>query len=370
MKRDPLAVLIVDDDVGDRRLVRRALSDSGLMFDLFEAPTLAQAEQHRGRMIDLVVLDNQLPDGEGIESINYIRDTFSEAAIIVATGSGDEEIAVRAMHGGAEDYIRKSRITGETLQRSALNAIRVTQLRRKSERQAEELKFFAHMLVHDFKAPMMNIRFLAEAADEDLGDLPIEETRASLQDIQKCAGRQLDLIEALKVHIGFAENATFEPHDMGDLATEVVHMLRPIVAERSASIEVEPMPEAHCNAPEIRQLLQNLISNAIKFCPDRPLIRVGVKKDGYSSVFTVTDNGVGIPKEYHTKIFQPFCRLQSQDKVPGTGLGLATCAKIVSRHKGKIWCEDASGGGLQICFTLGQATADEKPVLQPIEKDS
>ena len=123
MPQGRITVLVIDDEIGDRRLVRRSLTDSGLDFDLLEATALSGAEDHHGQHVDLIVLDNQLPDGDGIGNIGTLRETFPQAAIIVATGSGDEQVAVSAIHGGSEDYISKARITGQALRRSALNAI-------------------------------------------------------------------------------------------------------------------------------------------------------------------------------------------------------------------------------------------------------
>ena len=350
-----IMVLVIDDEIGDRRLVRRSLSDSGLDFDLLEAASLTGAEAHRDQKVDLIVLDNQLPDGDGIDNIARIQEIFPEAAIIVATGSGDEQVAVSAIHSGSEDYISKVRITGQILRRSGLNAIRVRRLRRKLDAQNSEMRVFAHMLVHDFKAPIRNISWLAEAAEKDFGTVPEAETKALLRDIQTCARRQMELIEALTAHIGFRETVAFEAHKMADLVHDAVQSLGPMVEERDAAIHIDPMSQAMCSGPEIRQLLQNLIANAIKFCPERPVIRVGSQPgcDG-AVIFMVTDNGIGIPEAHQTEVFLPFRRLHAHDDVPGTGLGLATCAKIVTRHGGKIWCETAPEGGLRVCFTLGR----------------
>ncbi|WP_238371148.1 sensor histidine kinase [Heliomarina baculiformis] len=369
MPQGRITVLVIDDEIGDRRLVRRSLTDSGLDFDLLEATALSGAEDHHGQHVDLIVLDNQLPDGDGIGNIGTLRETFPEAAIIVATGSGDEQVAVSAIHGGSEDYISKARITGQALRRSALNAIRVRRLRRKVDAQNGEMQVFAHMLVHDFKAPIRNISWLAKAAEDDLGAVPEAETRTSLRDIQTCALRQMKLIEALTAHIGFGETAAFERQEMAELVRDVVRSLGPIVAERDAKIDIKAMPQAMCSGAEIRQLLQNLIANAIKFCPEAPVIRVGFEtgSDG-STIFTVTDNGIGIPEALQTEVFLPFRRLHTHDEVPGSGLGLATCAKIVTRHGGKIWCETAPGGGLRVCFTLGSPSAMVFPLLgQPAQ---
>jgi signal transduction histidine kinase len=102
------------------------------------------------------------------------------------------------------------------------------------------------------------------------------------------------------------------------------------------------------------QLLQNLISNGIKYCETVPptISITATPSDDNSWLFAVSDNGIGIPQKHHERIFEPFKRLHGTTKYQGSGLGLATCKKIVERHGGAIRCQSGSGEGSIFFFTL------------------
>ena len=100
-------------------------------------------------------------------------------------------------------------------------------------------------------------------------------------------------------------------------------------------------------------MAQNLIANGIKYCEAPvPEIRVTAETTNDAWQIAVTDNGIGIPAAQRDQVFQPFKRLHGNDHYPGTGLGLATCKKIVTRHRGEIWCDAAPGQGTVFHFTL------------------
>jgi signal transduction histidine kinase len=112
------------------------------------------------------------------------------------------------------------------------------------------------------------------------------------------------------------------------------------------------------DAPQLSQLLQNLIENGTKYC-EEPVARIHIAAARAQDtwLFSVSDNGIGIPKEHFRKVFEPLKRLNGASKCEGTGLGLATCERIVERHGGRIWCESNEGQGTTFQFTLGAADA-------------
>ena len=125
--------------------------------------------------------------------------------------------------------------------------------------------------------------------------------------------------------------------------------------ESQAEIIAFELPEIYADELQIRQLFQNLISNAIKFRNPQqaPVIKVSAVKNEAHWQFAIEDNGIGFEMKYKEQVFQLFSRLHSQDKYPGTGIGLAVCAKIVERHAGKIWAEsEGEGKGTIVTFTL------------------
>ena len=129
--------------------------------------------------------------------------------------------------------------------------------------------------------------------------------------------------------------------------------LNAAIEEAGAEVAHEPLPALHADPVQLGQVFQNLISNAIKF-RDRqsPRIEVSACRQGAEWTFAVRDNGIGIEAEHAAKIFKAFERLHSQAAYPGSGIGLATCKKIVERHGGRIWMESEPGCGSTFRFTI------------------
>jgi len=122
---------------------------------------------------------------------------------------------------------------------------------------------------------------------------------------------------------------------------------------KGALVSHDPLPEIIADSTQIGQLFQNLVGNAIKFCRcDAPRVHVSALCKGREHIFSVRDNGIGIAPESAEEIFAAFRRLHDGDEFPGAGLGLATCAKIVERHSGRIWVESIPGEGSTFCFTI------------------
>jgi light-regulated signal transduction histidine kinase (bacteriophytochrome) len=115
----------------------------------------------------------------------------------------------------------------------------------------------------------------------------------------------------------------------------------------------DPLPKVMADPLQLSQVLQNLISNAIKFHGgEKPHIHISAEQKEKEWVFSVNDNGIGIPAEYSERIFEIFQRLHNKKEYPGTGIGLATCKKIVERHGGRIWVKSEPGKGSTFYFTI------------------
>jgi signal transduction histidine kinase len=114
----------------------------------------------------------------------------------------------------------------------------------------------------------------------------------------------------------------------------------------------DALPTVPGDRPQLEQLFQNLIGNALKFCRQPPRVHVGAARRGADWVFTVRDNGIGIAPEHRERIFLIFQRLHARHEYPGTGIGLAVCKKVVERHGGHIWVESQPGQGSISSFRL------------------
>ena len=217
---------------------------------------------------------------------------------------------------------------------------------RSSKRSNEELERFAYSAAHDLKAPLSRIEMALSAAANDRSPGP------ELLDIaRRGAARMRRLIEDLLAFsaVGRAAGA-FAPVDLDELLHQVLVDLEPVLTSAGATVDVAPLPEVIGHAALLGQLMQNLLANAVKFARPGvpPRLRVDAERDGEGVTITVADNGIGIDPAHRADVFGVFVRLNSDEASPGSGIGLATCARVVHHHGGRIWIEDGIDGGTAV----------------------
>jgi signal transduction histidine kinase len=141
----------------------------------------------------------------------------------------------------------------------------------------------------------------------------------------------------------------------------VVTMLEPTIQELRAEVSYADLPMIDCDPVLVRQLIQNLVGNALKYRDPKvqARIRISAQQRDRQCIVSVSDNGPGIAPEHHALVFLPLKRLHGNE-IPGTGMGLALCRKIVERHGGEIWLNSEIGSGATFCFSL--------PMLQETKK--
>ncbi|MCB0190279.1 MAG: GHKL domain-containing protein, partial [Caldilineaceae bacterium] len=147
----------------------------------------------------------------------------------------------------------------------------------------------------------------------------------------------------------------FDAVDLRQVANQVLDDLQVTIRDRGAKIVINCLPQVVGDATQLGQLLQNLLSNALKFCENKePIIELRATYDQSARewVIAVHDNGIGIEPEYFERIFLIFQRLHTRSEYPGTGIGLAICKKIIERHGGRIWVESKPKQGTTFFFTL------------------
>ncbi len=357
MTPSTLNILIVDDDDGDRKLVRRALKQAGLACECAESASMQEAIEACDKVaFDCAIVDYWMPGYDGLQGITALRQRLPLMPIIMATGHGDETIATEAMKRGATDYITKSHINAESIRRSVENALENAALRRKVAQQREELENFARVLAHDLSAPIASLQIFARAIAEDINSVTIDkdEIADSCREIVSAGQRAGELIDTLYEYTRADAKVAFEPVEMRQVMEDTLVNLSAVIQERGARVTHGELPAVIGNAPQLMQLLQNLIANSIKFCEAKPpTVDVAASRDrGDKWRFSVKDNGIGIAEKEYDRAFEPFKRLHDTGKYPGTGLGLATCKKIVERHGGVIWVESKVGEGTTFFFTL------------------
>jgi PAS domain S-box-containing protein len=237
----------------------------------------------------------------------------------------------------------------------------VTQLKRTSERlehRNRELKQFVTTVSHDLAAPLRAISHFAESLAVRARDQSDVQAGEDLQSILDSAANMQQLIDDLLEYSRLDSQAkSLQDVDCDQALARAVANLHAAIQECDARVTSDPLPRVMGYAPQMTQLFQNLVGNAIKFRGAQPP-RVHVSADPLGSGwrFSVRDNGIGIDAEHFDKIFDVFHRLHSRDEIPGTGVGLASCKVIVERLGGRIWVESQPGGGCVFYFTVPNAS--------------
>ena len=168
------------------------------------------------------------------------------------------------------------------------------------------------------------------------------------------ADRMRDMIDGLLTYSRVdSRGDPFEPVDLDDVLDDVREDLQVKIAESGAEITAGPLPRVEGDPGQLRQVLQNLIDNAIEYSGDEPpRVEVTARRDGDAWVLSVSDEGIGIDPADADRVFEVFQRLHSRSEHSGTGIGLAVCERIVERHGGEIWVDSEPGEGTTFSFTL------------------
>ncbi|MBB5059570.1 hypothetical protein HDF16_004296 [Granulicella aggregans] len=351
----PLRILLVDDDLGDARQIARAIRQSKLEAECAHVVDVDEGiAKCREVSFDCAVVDYQLPGQDGLQALTSFGECCPNMPLVMSTGHGDELVATEAMKRGAADYIRKGDITPSSIRRVIENAVEKVQLRRKLAEQKKELERFADILVHDLRAPSSSIQTFVMYIQEDIRDGKMEMVPQYCDWALKASARMDTLISTLYQYTRLEGEVTFQPVSMVTALESALENLHNVIRLKGAVVTHGDLPTVTGSASLLEQLLQNLIGNGIKYCKrDIPQIHVeaALEENGLW-LFSVKDNGIGIPADDRERIFESFTRLHGVGEFEGTGLGLATCSKIVNRHGGTIYCDSANGDGTTFYFTL------------------
>lgn len=219
----------------------------------------------------------------------------------------------------------------------------------------QELEAFDYSISHDLKAPIRHVDGFSRMLLEDYADKLDARGRSCVMRIQGAAKRMDQLVDDL---LALSLISRGELHrtdvDFSVLAHQVFAVLRQTEPDRVIDFVVEPDIKVKADAGLLRIVLDNLFGNARKFTARRAdaKIEFGCVLINGKPTFFVRDNGAGFDAAYAGKLFAPFQRLHAQSEFPGTGIGLATVRRIITRHRGQIWAEGAVNAGATIHFTL------------------
>jgi signal transduction histidine kinase len=245
----------------------------------------------------------------------------------------------------------------------AMTARELAQRNEELERSNRELEQFASIVSHDLKSPLQVVRGFVELLGRELDQATPTEMQTYVNAALRGAERMDRLIDDLLAYSRAGHRPTrFVPVDLGEVVSEVLADIAALVSDAKASVFVEPLPQVAGDYTQLRQTLQNLINNAVKFRRlDVPAeIRVAATDDSGWWTIRVEDNGIGVERRHREEIFEMFSRVHQGDR-PGSGIGLAVCARVVANHNGHIWVEDGPAGGSAFCFTLAKDPAASVP---------
>jgi signal transduction histidine kinase len=222
-------------------------------------------------------------------------------------------------------------------------------------RSNRELEAFSYSVSHDLRAPLRAIDGFSEVLTDEYGESLDEEGRRLLKVIRENAQRMGQLIDELLAYSRLGRKGLdIAEIDMESLAREVFEEVRLVNSDLQPDVRVLALPRASGDRVLIRQVLANLVSNAVKFSRPKGEIRVeiGGRKDDGRNLYYVTDNGVGFDMRYADKMFGVFQRLHGHNEFEGTGVGLAIVQRIVQKHGGSVWAESKVNEGATFYFTL------------------
>jgi PAS domain S-box-containing protein len=236
-------------------------------------------------------------------------------------------------------------VVDTTARRDAEEALRRTN---------DELEEFASIASHDLQEPLRQIALCSQILQHKYANQLDADAQQYLSLCETGARRMRTLIEDLLTYSRSTRATEPSPEsvDLNQVLASINETLAPRIHETSAEIVVPALPCVVGHSSLLTQLWQNLLVNALTYRSEEPpYIQIRVSREPGEWAFAVSDNGIGIPPEYHEKIFHIFHRLHTREKYSGTGLGLAICKKIVERNGGRIWVESASGKGATFHFT-------------------
>lgn len=253
------------------------------------------------------------------------------------------EDAIRALNAELE-----SRVERRTQQLSAAKA--------ELEASNAELAAYSYSIAHDIRAPVRHVLGFTEMIEFDEDTRLSENGRGYMARLREAGRRMNAMIDSLlglgRVGQQKLQHTAF---DLGQLASGVFENLKSREPQREVAAHIETGMQVHADPILMHMVLENLIGNAWKFTGKREDVRIEVARAEHNGkpCYCVRDNGAGFDAQHSSRLFQPFARMHSAEEFPGTGVGLATVRRIITRHGGEIWAESRPGEGASFYFTLG-----------------
>lgn len=360
MSEPGVAILVVEDNPGDARLIKEYLEEYGRgSFKLDNAGTLKDALRRPPGAFQAVLVDMDLPDSRGLPNVAAVSRHFTDAAIAVLTGRNEASLAAAAVRSGAQDYIVKGELDGPAFVgavRRVIDLKRSTEIDRLRSRDKLQKEFVANVS-HEFRTPIAAIKGAAETLQG--GGLDAKRSADFLDIIVRHTERLNKLVEAV-LFMSQIDAAQSDPHmetvQLRPLADRVLSGLAELADKRGVglSMDVPASIKVRADPSQLERVLESLCANAIEYNKDGGGASVSARAEGHDAVVTVQDTGMGIPAEDLPHLFEKFHRTAAARarKLGGTGLGLMIVKRLVELHGGRVWAESVEGQGSTFRFTL------------------
>lgn len=350
-------VLVVDDNPDLRAYTASLLAPAYAVRTA--ADGVAALEAVRQQPPDIVVSDVMMPRLDGVGLVRELRADPETAAlpIILVSARAGEESTIAGIDAGSDDYLTKPFSARELVARVRTH-VELARARKawitELQRANAELDAFSSSVSHDLRAPLRAIEGFSHFLVEDYAPQLDARAHEYLERITGSVKQMSTLIDDL-LKLARISRASVDaaPIDLSALAAAIIGELRRTHPDRAVTVEIAPGLVAQGDPRLVKVALVNLLDNAWKYTGRRTEARIEVGRTAASEpAFFVRDDGAGFDMAHAKRLFQPFQRLHSPVDFPGTGVGLATVERVVSRHGGRIWAEAAVGAGATFYFTL------------------
>lgn len=373
-----LKVVMVDDEealcLGVRRIIQKyrvhvadVLVDADYEFRYFTSGEDYLAWLGEGGEVDLLLLDLKLPGVGGMDVLDAMSAQGREVLTIMITAYATFETAVKATKLGAYDFLAKP-FTPEELRyalRKATSQLILSKQARKLAEEKREIRFnFISVLAHELKAPLNAVEGylnILRTTEEDQNLQMVERSIVRVDGMKKLI---MDLLDLTRIESGQRERV-IRRVDVGELASASIELFVVDAERRGIGISVvgDDDVELLADPGEVEIVLNNLISNAVKYNRDGGSVTVDLRRREGGIGIAVTDTGFGLTIEEAGKLFNEFTRIKNQHtvKVLGSGLGLSTVRKIANMYDGEATVRSEPGVGSTFAVTLRDAPPDGRP---------
>jgi signal transduction histidine kinase len=357
-------VLLVDDNSDMRLYVRRLLAP---LYDVTEARDGGQAlAAARHELPDLVLADVMMPGTDGLALVRALRacEHTRGVPILLLSARAGEEARILGLHAGADDYIVKPFTARELLARvrASMNLVRTRRDLTRAQLEVEAKTRFLTTMSHELRTPINATLGYLQLIEMELDGPVTEKQRESIRRIQHNQRHLLGLINQIldlsRLRAG-RTHFSIRRMNVNEAVEGVVAMIEAQARTKGVALRIQHDPnattvEAIADPEKVRQVLLNLLSNALKFTATGGTITISCRRDGPDAVIRVRDTGIGIPPNRLQSIFDPFVQLgdSSIAQHDGAGLGLAISRELARGMQGELSVESADGSGSVFTFTL------------------